>query len=78
MLNTVGSKMEANSFVTNIECEEFVGVYPVEIQHTENGDKEYVVSSDPTGYLLVYKNNGQNHSIYMDNTVGTSCLADLL
>ena len=73
-----GEKIEAKSFATNIECTEWAGVYPVEIQHTDDGEKVYIISSDPTGYLIVYKGNEENHAIYMDNTVGASCLVDLL
>lgn len=79
MLEMVGSKVSTNEFGTSIECEEWLGVYPVEVQYTEDAEVEYVASSDPTGYLLVYRDkDGVIHSVYMDNTVGTSCLADLL
>ena len=79
MADTIGTVYPASEFATSIECKELVAVYPVEIRYDDLGDVEYVVSSDPTGYLLIYRDpdNG-THSIYMDNTVGTDCLVDLL
>ena len=76
---TVGTVLPALEFATSIDCKELVAVYPVEIRYSDDGDVEYVVSSDPSGSLLVYKDQDNGiHSAYMDNTVGTTCLLDLL
>lgn len=74
-----GDKITKRDFVENIECYQLLGVYPVKLEFDEDGNAEYTVSDNPTGKLMVFKDeSGETVVMYFNNSVETSCLVDLL
>ena len=72
-------KITEKDFVESIECYQILGIYPVELHFNEDGDTEYTVSSNPTGKLMVFKDENEEVVVlYIRNDVETSCLVDLL
>lgn len=72
-----GDKIKSSELGHTIDILEFIGVYPVRLEKDENGENIFIVSDEPTGKLLIY-NAGVPCAMYVENSVETSGLVDLL
>lgn len=79
-MKLVGDKVNADSISVDIDVNSIIGVYPVVKRHDEDGKCYYEVSDKPDGRLLMFKVDGFNKpcAIYLENSVETSQLIDLL
>lgn len=73
-----GDKIKSSELGHTIDVTEILGVYPVRLERDEDGKEIFVVSDEPTGKLLIYRAEGRDCAMYIENSVETSCLVDLL